>query len=664
VPFHLLSRWSIGGAVLGVSAGLALWWAIAGSISQIDPQKWASRGSSVGLEFADLAGPLPDLPHTLDLWSYRGASPRMPPIHSGKLDIDVQLPRTGQLYIRLGAEGPIGGPNAPQNAGGLGGNTDEGPEGAKHPLPPERGVSVIIDAARKEIYGKRMTCDAMSAPTGKFQVGAAFGQGTVDISINGKTLGSCRGQWNPGDLALTSGVHRVRIHNLRLESPGQPVFEESFDTGLHSRLLAVLCSLLGGLAGAFLLRRRGLVLAAGPLLLCAPLCMLDLRGTLDTLRLLAIPAAAGALLLPGIPALFATAVVASKNLSWKACLAVSTLPAIGITLGCLLVDSLEISTWAALGLPFPAWMALSYVNTHPTKARVSLSYLFLALFLVLGEVSVRVSPVGFEWQRKDGWQRAAEEFRELLELKVYRSYPSRGFPVKPPEKGARPRIVALGSSSTGGAYQMDDLRQFWPARLQELMRDREVVNQAVGGWNSLHVRLYAESQLERLQPDLVLIYLGHNDLLSPSPVPYSSYYANYKPGNAAPIWAVEALNQSRLFNGLKFLVLAIANQNNVVAVDVEDARDNLRAIVRTAQGVGSRVLLMSEGLNPDPLPIYPYARMEEELAVETGERFLDTARFLHAQRNATLFLDDTHLSEEGHRVLATEIHRTLKQAGW
>ena len=68
--------------------------------------------------------------------------------------------------------------------------------------------------------------------------------------------------------------------------------------------------------------------------------------------------------------------------------------------------------------------------------------------------------------------------------------------------------------------------------------------------------------------------------------------------------------------------------------------------------------------NPDPLPMFPYAKMERALAAETGERFLDTARFLHAQRDSTLFLDDCHLSEKGHRVLAAEIARDLERTGW
>ena len=47
------------------------------------------------------------------------------------------------------------------------------------------------------------------------------------------------------------------------------------------------------------------------------------------------------------------------------------------------------------------------------------------------------------------------------------------------------RIVAMGGSSTGGAWQNDKLDQFWPAELERSVGGAvQVVNLGVGGWTT------------------------------------------------------------------------------------------------------------------------------------------------------------------------------------
>ena len=253
---------------------------------------------------------------------------------------------------------------------------------------------------------------------------------------------------------------------------------------------------------------------------------------------------------------------------------------------------------------------LTWVNRNPVSRRPLWSYGALGMCILLGESGARMH-VGLQsWVRSAGWDRAATEFEELLELQQYRRYPSEGFPVRPPERVAtRKRIVALGSSSTGGAYQMDNLDLFWPNRLeQRLPQGWEVVNQGVGGWNTLHMTLYAEGQMARLAPDIVVLYVGHNDVLTPASVPHSQLYAQYRPPSPAVAKISEVLHSSRLFNGFKFAVLSVFSQGGAVAVPVADARQNLERIVAASQEQGARVLLVTEGLNPDPAPMRAYIK--------------------------------------------------------
>ena len=244
-----------------------------------------------------------------------------------------------------------------------------------------------------------------------------------------------------------------------------------------------------------------------------------------------------------------------------------------------------------------------------------------------------------------------------MELQEYRDYPSEGFPVRPPPPSKDFRIVALGGSSTGGAFQMDDLDLFWPARLSREL-GVEVVNQGVGGWNTLHIRLYVESQLERLDPDLLVLYVGHNDLLSTSPVPYSTLLERYRAPQPTPVaW----LEKSRLFFGFRFAVLALRDRTPAIAVPVSDAEDNLRAIITLAGD--TPVVLVTEGLNPDPRPLDEYAAMQAGLAAELGQHHIQAAEALHAERSPDLFIDDCHLTEQGHTVLARLLATELKGRG-
>jgi lysophospholipase L1-like esterase len=313
-------------------------------------------------------------------------------------------------------------------------------------------------------------------------------------------------------------------------------------------------------------------------------------------------------------------------------------------------------------------MALVRVNTRPTSWRPARS-LLLSLSLAVGaEAAARLTPLNSAWTRSANWSRATEEFRQLLEIRQYRSYPDEGFPVQPPAPDAsRRRVVALGGSSTGGAYQMDDLRYFWPKKLEERLAgtDWEVVNQGVGGWNTLHVRLYVESQIERLDADILAIYVGHNDLLYRSPVPYRELYQRYRAGGGGALGAaVDAMNRARLYVGLKYLLLSLRDGGGAIAVPVADARDNLAAIADAAAAHRVKVLWMTEGLNPDPVAMEPYAAMQATLAKEKGAAYLDAAGLLFASGDPELFLDDCHLSVAGHEFLAMKVEDALRSHGW
>ncbi len=663
------ARWvRVLGALVGAAIGWGAWEAAARSLPEADGD-WILRGASVPLEAPTSSGPLRSDPAALDLWAYRGASPRLPPFADGTVTLRARVPDDGQLLVRFGAE-TTAGPEQPvrielDRAAGRGpALPPPKPAGAGVQRPPEQGATLIVDrSARAAIFGRNLTCDPAPAPPERFQLGVEARGGTLTVSVDGRPVTRCRGAWGPGALVLGAGVRRVQVDDVAVTAGGATLVED-FGGPARAPFAGALLALVGALLGTRL--RRGYALALLPTLLLPLLGRLDVRGLLDTLRLLEVPDALGPPLLVGVPAVTAAVLVAGARASSLQGAAVRGLLGLAPAAVAAALAPPDAAGWLLLGALGVLVAALGWVNTHPFARRVPASWALVALLVLGAEGAVRLTALNTSWTRTAGWRRASEEFAELVELRRWRTYPDEGFPVRPPEPDpARQRIVALGGSSTGGAWQMDDIAQFWPKRLEErLPAGWEVVNQGVGGWNTLHVRLYLESQIERLAPDILVLYVGHNDILSTAPVPYRDLYARWQDPSSGVRAVADALNGSRLYVGLKYALLALRAREGAVAVPVTDARDNLAAILDLARGHGARVMLVTEGLNPDPLPMRPYGAMQAALAAESGALYLDGADLLWRAGDPDLFLDDCHLSVPGHTRLAGWIHDALDAAGW
>ncbi len=707
-----------------VALGYGLWHAGAGLLPEADPTRWELGPGAVTLEMADLAGGLRLRPDTLDLWSYRGASPRIPAFGAGVIEVTARVPVDGVLLVRLGADG-VGGPAQPvlppPNGGpGLalgraGGNPGLRPafvtpggaasRAVGSGAVAERGVAVIVDRSGDgRITGKGLTCTPAAAPAqSTFLLRIDANDGGLDIAIDGEPVARCTGAWTAGDVVFASGVRRIQLDSVavtpRAVTPRGVTqrgtgasaipFRDDFDGVARSPWFGLgIAAMFGGVAAVWM-RRSQTLRGRSPLarvllpLLTLPLWIpADLRGALDGLRLIAMPTCMAPLLFSGVPTIILLMLRAGATASTlRTATLRGLLPVAGVlvaTLGIGLVGALEGASgarripadapgWlilAALGVPVAL---LAHVNTHPFARRVGLSWGLCALLLGSAEAGVRRTTLDTTWSMTAGARRASEEFAELLQIRQYRSYPTAGFPVRPPAPNpALRRIVALGGSSTGGAYQMDDLAQFWPARLQDRLAgtDWEVVNQAVGGWNTLHIRLYLESQADRLDADIYAIYIGHNDLLALSDVPYSRLYTGWATPNAAVRAVSSALNGMRLYVGFKQLLFTLRGTRAGVAVPLPDAASNLSGILAVAKAHQARVLLVNEALNPDGLPMEPYGALLHSLAEPNSVAVLDAAAAFDAAGDPDLFLDDCHLSVPGHVRLAGWVHDALRGSGW
>ena len=280
--------------------------------------------------------------------------------------------------------------------------------------------------------------------------------------------------------------------------------------------------------------------------------------------------------------------------------------------------------------------------------------------------SARARP-GADVGSKEHLSGTFSSFEALEHTRAWSAYPFRDYPVEPtPRRTGAVRLVALGGSSTGGAWQNDDLDQFWPAELERRHgRSVQAVNQGVGGWTTLHIRRFLETRLDDVDPDVVVLYVGHNDILTESVRPYGALYAAWQQGNDLSVSLSGALSDVPLYQLARFGLQSAVGSTVNEAVPVADARDNLDRIAELLRPAGIPILVAREGISPDPSVLDAYGDMLSEWAESTDKAaYVDTAAELTGPGAGMVFLDNCHLTERGHARVAEAVRRSLLAEGW
>lgn len=295
----------------------------------------------------------------------------------------------------------------------------------------------------------------------------------------------------------------------------------------------------------------------------------------------------------------------------------------------------------------------------------------LSLSLVAAEISLRSTKAGLQWSNKGsntehneifGWVRQANESFALFEEGKHTQYPDKGFPVALTSTNHKKRVISFGGSTTGGAFQNDNLDEFYPALIERALRNSsqpfEVLNQGVGGWTTWHIEAYTQQKSDVLKPDVITLYVGHNDILTSVPLPYKELYPLWQQQSASS-WS-QQLSKIRLYQALKYLLVSLKGADNKVAVPVEHAQANLEAIIQLFPD--TPIVLGSEGLSPDPGILFSYNQMMKDLAAShDAVYYVHTAEALSKEPPHEVFLDDCHLTTFGHQIVANMFADTIKE---
>ena len=265
---------------------------------------------------------------------------------------------------------------------------------------------------------------------------------------------------------------------------------------------------------------------------------------------------------------------------------------------------------------------------------------------------------------------------------------SRGFrgpEISTAEDDFSQRIVVLGGSSVFG-YLVGEgndscrllegqFNQFLSKNPNSDFGSVDVWNAGVPGYNLTQSRLRFETDIAPLQPDVVLLYLGWNDI----PMLLSDDPSGLDRTPPAPSWTERALSHSVLYGFLRFRVFPpdapqfappASSSNQVTERGGEAFREELEKTIDAIFAAGARPVLatqiMASGSANAELDDYLGSSPEQvaanrrigrwlttcirEVASERNVPLIDSAAEIEA--NSATLGDAIHLSEQGHKLVA------------
>lgn len=686
-------------AAMGTCLGIAVVHTWGQANAQLAPEGWSRAVASAEYIDPTRLGPLRLDAYTWTLDAYRAVSTTLP---VQRLELDIELPVGGELTINLDERagihltaGQLPKPKPalarcegelPRLAAGpvtvvvvrekFGFTTHIGEAALSCPARIETGPTRLTPGLRR-VALRGLTVNGETQPQ-PLDVGRALGGGVLGAVL---ALLFSLAEWRLAFAPNPAGAAKIGLSllpmttALLLANRDLSALREILRAPkLEVEALAVVSGVLFTLAAKVLLYAPRVLTSTVPLYLPTAVVTVLAAGLVTTWG--AKPHPEFGVLLLGVPLLAGG--LAGRLDRGRGYAGAAFMASIGLFAGAGLTTGAGLAASGGrfyLSLAAAALALLLWFHFKRTQVRFYNlgSSVLLALALVYVELGTRFTELGSYWVvdtrgRGAGSITTLVEQFEAMEAGSSSQYPTSGFPVQTGPKMERTRIACLGASSTGGAYQHADLSIFYPARLDQLLSDGvEVVNQGAGAWTSFQVRQFSSLYLNKLDADIVTVYLGVNEATA-SPMTYVELHERWRSGtlDAPP----SRLTKLRLFNGLRFMLRGLQGETLDAVVPPAHFKNNLTTIVDQARARGAKVLLMSEALRPDPQILNRYWAVLRDLAnrhqndgAVNDVAFLDTAASFELMEGP-YFEDSNHLSAEGHALLAGMIHAELLRLGW
>jgi len=269
------------------------------------------------------------------------------------------------------------------------------------------------------------------------------------------------------------------------------------------------------------------------------------------------------------------------------------------------------------------------------------------------------------------------------------------------------RIVALGDSCTFGLIAREKfgfVRQPYPLKLQRLVERRvsrgrvEVLNAGVPGYNSFHGVMLLRTRLRDLDPDLITVRFGWNDLFLSARGEGELFR---EPGSAALLFLEDLALRTRIYAFVRRIALELhalrqptsdqalraffEQRSYEPTIPLERFEANLRRIVGIGRSRGAEVWLLTSPANPAPgeeameqigaanrlafdelMRIHgEYNEAVRRVGREMDALVVDMEEVYARHAGAPLFLptDVPHPSEGGHVLEAETLYSVLVRRG-
>ncbi len=251
------------------------------------------------------------------------------------------------------------------------------------------------------------------------------------------------------------------------------------------------------------------------------------------------------------------------------------------------------------------------------------------------------------------------------------------------------RIACLGSSSTFGIGATQQLRENYPVLLEHRLRsccgsEIDVINAGLFGYHFTQLRVYYEDVLSHLDPDLIIVYFGHNGD-RPNDLDYYEKVEALiarRPGLGYPTevhaalglrttqpWLVDgylSASRFRLLVGLSVIAEAIEDPRKSEQRRVEGATSSARAgqaesvqiLADAVVSSGAELMLIPEitSIGAD----HPYEIVFAEVATSSDKVSVYNPTGIDRDRD---LVDKCHMNSSGYRRLALSIADHLIDAG-